>query len=128
MARYHPLLTALVIHIFFRTAILRKLFHNIFLTWLPTRQVGFQNCGKVYAELEKSRLELQINSNSETASIIPGSVSREWWNPVSSDTKGECHSVHSIRVSVLSGLSGKMPWTRVLTTITQTFLQDNVDE
>ena len=48
-----------------------------FLTWLPTRQVGFQNCGKVYAELEKSRLELQINSNSETASIIPGSVLRE---------------------------------------------------
>ena len=99
-----------------------------FLTWLPTRQVGFQNCGKVYAELEKSRLELQINSNSETASIIPGSVLRERWNPVSSDTKGECHSVHFIWVSVFSGLSGKMPRTRVLTIITQTFLQDNVDE
>ena len=25
-----------------------------FLTWLPTLQVGFQNCGKVYAELEKA--------------------------------------------------------------------------
>ena len=90
-------------------------------SWLP------KLC-KVYAELEKSRLELQINSNSETASIIPGSVLREWWNPVSSDTKRECHSVHIIRVSVLSGLSGKMPQTRVLTIITQTFLQDNVDE
>ena len=99
-----------------------------FLTWLPTLQVGFQNCGKIYAELEKSRLELQINSNSETASIIPGSVLRERWNPVSSDTKGECHSVHFIWVSVLRGLSGKMPQTRVLTIITQTFLQDNVDE
>ena len=36
------------------------------------------------------------------------------WNPVNMDTKGTCHSVRIIRVSVLSGLSEKMSGTHVL--------------
>ena len=31
------------------------------------------------------------------------------WNPVNTDTKGTCHSVRVIRVSVLSGLSKLIP-------------------
>ena len=36
------------------------------------------------------------------------------WNPVNMDTKGTCHSVRIIRVSVLSGLSEKTSGTHVL--------------
>ena len=36
------------------------------------------------------------------------------WNPVSTDTKGTCHSVRIIRVSVLSGLSKKTSGKHVL--------------
>ena len=36
------------------------------------------------------------------------------WNPVNKDTKGTCHSVRTIRVSVLSGLSEKTSITHVL--------------
>ena len=36
------------------------------------------------------------------------------WNPVNTDTKGTCHSVCIIRVSVLSGLSEKTSGTHVL--------------
>ena len=39
------------------------------------------------------------------------------WNPVYADTKGTCHSVRIIRVSVLSGLSEKTSGTYVLSTI-----------
>ena len=34
------------------------------------------------------------------------------WNPVNTDTKGTCHSVRIIRVSVLSGLSEKTSGTQ----------------
>ena len=36
------------------------------------------------------------------------------WNPVNKDTKGTCHSVRIIRVSVLGGLSEKTSGTHVL--------------
>ena len=36
------------------------------------------------------------------------------WNQVNTDTKGTCHSVRIIRVSVLSGLSEKTAGTHVL--------------
>ena len=36
------------------------------------------------------------------------------WNPVNTDTKGTCHSVRIIRVSVLSGLSEKTSGTHAL--------------
>ena len=36
------------------------------------------------------------------------------WKPVNTDTKGTCHSVRIIRVSVLSGLSEKTAGTHVL--------------
>ena len=47
------------------------------------------------------------------------------WNPVNTDTKGTCHSVRIIRVSVLSGLSEKTSETHVLSILRpkQTVLQ-----
>ena len=36
------------------------------------------------------------------------------WNPVNADTKGTCHSVRIIRVSVFSGASDKTSGTHIL--------------
>ena len=81
---------------------------------MTTGEIFHEYCENESVDPTPVQFQTSTNFQSITICLLQKHPSQIQWNSVNTDTKGTCHSVCIIRVSVLSGLSEKTSGTHVL--------------